>query len=86
MKLTPDQPVPALAVETLAGKRFDIAKQAPKNFTQIVFYRGLHCLICKSYLKSINARLGEFEERGVETIAPSWTAASGPRKRPRPGS
>jgi peroxiredoxin len=69
MKLIPDQPVPALAVDMLDGKRFDIAKQAPKNFTQVVFYRGLHCLVCKSYLKSIDARLGEFEGHGVETIA-----------------
>src|SRR5512145_3345513 len=61
MKLIPDQPVPAPAVDMLDGKRFDIAKQAPKNFTQVVFYRGLHCLVCKSYLKSIDARLGELE-------------------------
>jgi len=69
MKLSPDQPVPALAVDTLAGTRFDIAKQAPRNFTQIVFYRGLHCPICKGYLKSIDSRLADFEEHGIETIA-----------------
>ena len=69
MKLMPDQPVPALAVDTLAGKRFDIAAQAPKNFTQIVFYRGLHCMVCKNYLRSIDARLTEFEGHGVETVA-----------------
>ena len=69
MKLMPDQPVPALAVDTLAGKRFDIAAQAPKNFTQIVFYRGLHCMVCKNYLRSIDARLAEFEGHGVETVA-----------------
>jgi peroxiredoxin len=69
MKLTPDQPVPALALETLTGKRFDIATQAPKNFTQVVFYRGLHCRVCKGYLKSIDARLAEFEAHGVETVA-----------------
>jgi peroxiredoxin len=69
MKLMPDQPVPALAVDTLAGKRFDIAAQAPKNFTQIVFYRGMHCPVCKNYLRSIDARLADFEGHGVETIA-----------------
>jgi peroxiredoxin len=69
MKLMPDQPVPALAVDTLAGKRFDIATQTPKNFTQVVFYRGMHCPVCKTYLRSIDARLAEFEAHGVETIA-----------------
>jgi peroxiredoxin len=69
MKLMPDQPVPALAVDTLAGKRFDIAAQAPKNFTQVVFYRGMHCPVCKNYLRSIDARLADFAGHGVETIA-----------------
>ena len=69
MKLMPDQPVPALAVDTLAGKRFDIAAQSPKNFTQIVFYRGMHCPVCKNYLRSIDARLADFQGHGVETIA-----------------
>lgn len=69
MKLTPDQPVPALAVDTLAGTRFDIVTQAPKNFTQVLFYRGLHCPVCKKYLRSFEARLAEFEAHGVETIA-----------------
>ena len=69
MKLMPDQPVPALAVDTLAGKRFDIAKQAPKNFTQILFYRGMHCMVCQGYLKSYDAKLAEFEKHGIETIA-----------------
>ena len=61
--------MPTLAVDTLAGTRFDIAEQAPSHFTQLVFYRGLHCPVCKSYLRSIEARLTDFEERGVETIA-----------------
>ena len=69
MKLTPDQTVPALAVDTLDGKRFDIAQQAPKNFTQVVFYRGLHCPVCKGYLKALDGRIGEFAERGIDTIA-----------------
>lgn len=69
MKLIPDQPAPALAVDTLAGRRFDIAGQRPQLFTQLVFYRGLHCPICKTYLKALEARLPEFEQRGVETIA-----------------
>jgi peroxiredoxin len=69
VKLIPDQPAPALAVDTLAGRRFDIAGQRPQLFTQLVFYRGLHCPICKTYLKALEARLPEFEQRGVETIA-----------------
>ena len=85
MKLMPDQPVPALAVDTLAGKRFDIAAQTPKNFTQIVFYRGMHCPVCKNYLRSIDARLADFQGHGRPSRC-RWTAVNAPRRRRRPGS
>ena len=38
-------------------------------FTLIIVYRGLHCPICKSYLADLEAKLAEFEKRGVEVIA-----------------
>ncbi len=69
MSLVPNRPVPALTVPTLAGEPFDLARRRPRGFTQLVFYRGLHCPICKGYLKGLETRLSEFEERGVETIA-----------------
>jgi peroxiredoxin len=37
----------------------------------IVFYRGLHCPVCRKYTSELNGMLGEFERRGVSTVITS---------------
>jgi peroxiredoxin len=37
----------------------------------VVFFRGLHCPVCRAQLVELERRLGEFEERGIEVIAVS---------------
>ncbi len=37
----------------------------------IVAYRGLHCPICKTYLRDLDRNYEEFKKRGVETIVVS---------------
>ena len=69
MRLMPRRPVPALSVETVAHGRWILADSKPVNFTLIVFYRGLHCPICRHYLGELNRLAGEFAQRGVEVIA-----------------
>ena len=70
-KLMPRQPVPALQLDTLSGKHWDITSASPKHFTMIVFYRGLHCPICKGYVGELDKLAGDFAERGVEVIGVS---------------
>jgi peroxiredoxin len=41
----------------------------------ICFYRGLHCPICAAYLTVLGKLVGDFAERGVETIAISSDGA-----------
>lgn len=67
--LLPRQPVPALAVDTLAHGPFDLAAEKPENFTLVVFYRGLHCPICAKYLIELERIVPEFAKRGVGVIA-----------------
>lgn len=67
--LFPRQPVPALRVPLAGGGTFDISQEAPPNFTLVLFYRGLHCPICKTQLKDIEAKLPEFGQRGVGVVA-----------------
>ncbi len=69
MRLVPRQPVPALTVETVAHGRWSLAHSKPKHFTLVVFYRGLHCPICRPYLGELNRLVGDFTQRGVEVIA-----------------
>lgn len=72
--LMPRQPVPTLVVDTLAHGRFDLAAEAPAQFTLVVFYRGLHCPICLKYLLELGRLQGEFDKRGVKVVAISSDA------------
>ncbi len=70
-KLMPRKPVPGLEVDTLEGGRWKLAEQKPQNFSMIVFYRGLHCPICRKYTGELNGMIEEFNKRGVSTIIAS---------------
>jgi len=67
--LMPRQPVPALAVPTLAHDTFDLAQDAPERFSLLVAYRGLHCPICHKYLLELARLKPDFEKRGVKVLA-----------------
>ena len=71
MPLKPRQPVPALDVDLLGGGRWSLADQRPQNFSMIVFYRGLHCPVCRRYTTELNGMIEEFDKRGVSTLITS---------------
>lgn len=74
MPLMPDQPVPGLDLDLAGGGRFSLSAEAPERFTMIVFYRGLHCPICRRYLSELETLLPEFGKRGVSVIVASSDA------------
>ncbi|MBA2579371.1 MAG: AhpC/TSA family protein [Thermoleophilaceae bacterium] len=67
----PQAQAPELHVETLDGGRWRLSDRKPDRFTMIVFYRGLHCPVCTSYISELNRKLDDFSSRGVEAIAVS---------------
>ncbi|KZL15059.1 peroxiredoxin-like family protein [Pseudovibrio sp. Ad37] len=67
--LIPRNPVPSLSANLVGGGAFDLSADASDFATLVVFYRGLHCPICATYLKELERLTPEFEERGVKTIA-----------------
>ena len=69
--LLPRQPVPALNLPLAGGGTFDLAAEKPDQFAFVVFYRGLHCPICKTQLKDLEAKLPDFAKRGVTVVAAS---------------
>ncbi|MFC3853713.1 peroxiredoxin-like family protein [Salinispirillum marinum] len=75
MSLIPRQPVPALQVPLFGHESFDLAHETAENFTLLVFYRGHHCPICMSYLRSLNELHDEFTARGVSVLALSSDSA-----------
>lgn len=66
---TPKHTAPDLTFPLLNGNPWDLKAQNPDNFTLVVFYRGLHCPICKKYLQQLQDLLPEFEQRGVNVVA-----------------
>ena len=65
----PNQKAPKLILPTLQHGEFDLSKQAPRHFTMLVFFRGLHCPICITYLTKLVELLSEFDNLGVNAIA-----------------
>jgi len=35
----------------------------------LLFYRGLHCPVCKRHVRDLDRKLKEFEKRGVAVVA-----------------
>ncbi len=69
--LMPRQPVPALSLPLVGGGTWSLADQSPDHFTMIVFYRGLHCPVCSTYLGDLNRKAGQFAERGTGILVAS---------------
>ncbi|MCY3981810.1 MAG: redoxin domain-containing protein [Alphaproteobacteria bacterium] len=70
-KLTPDAPVPALSVPKVGGGTFTLNENPPGLFTMVLFYRGLHCPVCKSYLERFNGLVADYRGAGFDVIAVS---------------
>lgn len=69
--LLPRQPVPALDFPLVGGGTFSLAEARPERFTMLVFYRGLHCPLCKTYLGGLKRLLPAFGKRGVDVVVTS---------------
>lgn len=67
----PGKAAPKLECPTLGlpQGRWDLEKSEPRNFSLLIFYRGLHCPLCESYLRSFDDRCEALRELGVEIIA-----------------
>ncbi|WP_372603516.1 redoxin domain-containing protein [Actibacterium sp.] len=69
--LVPMSNAPTLRLPTVAHGPYDLAQRVPPGGTLVSFYRSLHCGICKTHLKELDDRIGDFAIRGVRLIAVS---------------
>lgn len=67
--ILPTQAVPDFTVPLIDGGEFKLSEQLGENFTLLLFYRGVHCPICKMQLRELQRKLGEFAERGINVVA-----------------
>lgn len=71
MSIKPRAKVPALSLPSVGGGQFELAQSVSRTFTMLVAYRGLHCPICKTYLRDLDRKLADFEQLGVKAVAAS---------------
>ncbi|WP_378187388.1 peroxiredoxin-like family protein [Aquimarina sp. W85] len=67
--IKPRTKVPALTLDLINDTKWSLTDQNPDKFTLLVFYRGLHCPVCKKYLEDLTDHLNDFVDRGVNIIA-----------------
>ncbi|MGX1848831.1 peroxiredoxin-like family protein [Streptomyces sp. NPDC055299] len=65
----PGARMPDLSVPLAGGSTWNLADQSPERFSLIVFYRGLHCPLCKAQLRELDRHQDELSQRGIEAIA-----------------
>ena len=71
MKLIPKKKAPGLVIQRIGGGEWSLADQRPDNFLLLVFYRGHHCPICKTYLEKLNSLLGDAAKQGITVFVAS---------------
>lgn len=69
MPLIPNALVPALDIALTGDGRFTLAAEKPERFMMFVFYRGLHCPICRRYLTELEGLLPEFAKRRISVLS-----------------
>lgn len=69
--LFPRQLTPVLQLPLAGGGEYILGRASVVAFTLLVFYRGLHCPICKTQLTELEKKLPEFQQRGVDVVAVS---------------
>ncbi len=69
--IKPNTKVPEISLDLINSTKWELKKQDPDKYTMIVFYRGLHCPVCKKYLEDLKTKLDDFSQRGVNVIAVS---------------
>ncbi len=68
-RLLPAQPVPDFTLPMTDGGKFQLSQRLGDNFTLLLFYRGVHCPICRMQLRDLQGHLAAFAKRGITVVA-----------------
>ncbi len=69
--LIPDTQAPELSLALAGGGTWNLSDQTPQHFTMVIFYRGLHCPVCKNYLGILNSMMDHISELGFSVVVAS---------------
>ena len=68
-KLRPGSMLPVLSLPKVGGGELQIGGAG--GWKMVVVYRGKHCPICRTYLKTLGGLLEQFQQLGTEVIVVS---------------
>ncbi len=71
MTLTPTHTAPSLSLPLVGGGSADdlaLGTGADGRFSLVVFFRGLHCPVCRKQVGELDRRLGDLREAGVGRV------------------
>ena len=69
MRVIPGDTMPALDARLVGGGRWALAGEKADKLALLVFYRGVFCPVCRTWLGDLDRLLPEFYKRGVSVIA-----------------
>lgn len=78
--IKPRSKTPNLALDLINDTHWKLADQDPEKYTLLVFYRGMHCPVCKKYLENLTQKMDQFVEKGVNLIAISMDSEEKAKK------
>ena len=67
-KPLPGTQAPALSLPLAGGGTYDLASESPAAATMVIFYRGLHCPVCETYLGKVVDKAAAFAEAGMPIV------------------
>ncbi|MFD2914150.1 redoxin domain-containing protein [Psychroserpens luteus] len=67
--IKPRTKTPEIHIDLVNDTKWTLSDQKPEHFTMVIFYRGKHCPVCKSYLETLQKHLDAFSKKGVNVIA-----------------
>jgi peroxiredoxin len=70
-RVKPAQQTPELSFRLVSGDQWTLAGEPIDKLLMIVVYRGLHCPVCKSYVRQLDRLLDEYAAFGVSIVAVS---------------
>jgi len=66
--MRPGTKAPELSIKTTDSETWDLQKTNPDKLSLVVFYRGMHCPVCKDYLQDLNKLVDDYKAQGVSDI------------------
>ncbi|WP_017730525.1 redoxin domain-containing protein [Nafulsella turpanensis] len=70
--LRPREEVPELSLKLINGESWSTEQANEADFmTLLLFYRGYHCPVCRSYVPQLAKLVEKFENMGIRVVAAS---------------